>query len=110
MADREVGERAKKRAKITKDEVEITRVSHGSEKDLEPEGPPAIFELDFICPDSQPIKVADSLLDNQHLAMTLLNGIALPNDVELLQKGKGDNMAEFCYYAVKGRPCFQFIF
>ncbi|KAF7120484.1 hypothetical protein RHSIM_Rhsim13G0131400 [Rhododendron simsii] len=70
----EMGGRVDKRAKTTKEEVEIT---------------------------GQPIKVADSLLDNQRLAMTLLNRIALPKDVDLLRRGKADNMAELCYYAVK---------
>lgn len=109
-AEGETGGKVDKRAKtIEEEEVEITRLIHVSEKGIEPEGPLAIFELDFTCLDGQPITVANSLLDNQHLAMTLLNGIALPKDVDLLQRGKADNMAELCYYAMKVRPRYLFV-
>lgn len=109
IAEGETGGKVDKRAKTTEEEVEITGVIHTSEKGIELEGPPAIFEPDFTCSDGQLITVADSLLDNQHLAMTLLNEIALPKDVDLLQRGKADNMAELCYYAMKVHPCYLFV-
>lgn len=117
IAEGETGGKVDKRAKTTEEEVEITGVIHTSEKGIELEGPPAIFEPDFTCSDgqlitvadSQLITVADSLLDNQHLAMTLLNEIALPKDVDLLRRGKADNMAELCYYAMKVHPCYLFV-
>ncbi|KAF7153042.1 hypothetical protein RHSIM_Rhsim01G0168800 [Rhododendron simsii] len=101
----EAGQRAEKRAKTAEDKVEITGATHASEHDAKPEEPSAIFELDFTCPDAKPITVVDSLLENQHLAMTLLNGLAFPKDVELLQRGKADNMAKLCYYAVEVGQC-----
>lgn len=68
--------------------MEITGVSHATEHDVEPKGSSVNFKPDFNCPDGQPITIADSLSTNQHLAMILPNGLALPKDVELLQRGR----------------------
>lgn len=98
--DREAEDKAEKRAKAAED-VEITRVSHGSELGAELVESPAIFEPSFTSPNGHAITVTSSLVDNPHLAMTLLNGVALPKDMELLQTGKADNIAKLCCHVAK---------
>lgn len=77
-------QRAEKRAKIAKDDVEVLGGSHALADSSKPDESPALFEPDFQCSDGHLITASDSLAENPLLAMTLLKGVALPNDMENL--------------------------
>lgn len=94
-------QRAKKRAKIAKDDVEIVGASHAEADITEPTESLALFMLDFEFPDGHVIIADDSLTDNPLLAMTLLKGLALPKVMENLPNGKANNIAELCLFLAK---------
>lgn len=70
-------------------------------QEIEHEDPSAPFLPNFTCPDGQPIKATNSLYDNPLLAMTLLKGVVLPEDLSRLPKKMVDNVAEMCFYTAK---------
>lgn len=81
--------------------MEVIGASHAEADVTEADEPPEIFSPDFQCPDGHVITTADSLTDNPLLAMTLLNGVALPSDTGNLQEGKANNMDELCLFVAK---------
>ncbi|KAF7141668.1 hypothetical protein RHSIM_Rhsim06G0074600 [Rhododendron simsii] len=70
-----------------------------------PDEPSEAFVPDFTCSDGHVIAADDSLEESPLLAMTLLKGLALPKDMENLQTGKANNMAELCLFLAKAGQC-----
>lgn len=91
---------AEKRAKIAEEDVAILRGTH-SEATADGPGEVAPFVPNFGCPNGHVITEADSLAENQLLAMTLLRGLALPRDMENLPTGKANNIVEMCLFLAK---------
>lgn len=98
----DVAQRAKK-ARVAEGDVQVLG-SGGTDAD----DPPEAFAPEFVCPDGHVISVADSLAENPILAMTLLNGVALPRDMEELPTAKAQNMAELCLHIAKVSSNFNF--
>ncbi|KAF7120213.1 hypothetical protein RHSIM_Rhsim13G0002100 [Rhododendron simsii] len=94
-------QRSTKKAKTAADvEVLSTRRSEDN-----PDEPSEAFVPDFTCSDGHVIAADDSLEESPLLAMTLLKGLALPKDMENLQTGKANNMAELCLFLAKAGQC-----
>ncbi|KAF7144307.1 hypothetical protein RHSIM_Rhsim05G0054300 [Rhododendron simsii] len=94
-------QRSTKKAKTAADvEVLSTRRSEDN-----PDEPSEAFIPDFTCSDGHVIAADDSLEESPLLAMTLLKGLALPKDMENLQTGKANNMAELCLFLAKAGQC-----
>lgn len=103
----EADRRAEKRAKVAEDDVKILEGSHSRDGAGSPSGP-VPFVPDFQCPDGHMITADDSLSESPLLAMTLLNKVALPRDMENLPQGKANNMAELCLFLAKVCPINSF--
>ncbi|KAF7129979.1 hypothetical protein RHSIM_Rhsim10G0097000 [Rhododendron simsii] len=97
--------RAKKRAKVAEDDVEFIGASHVEDNASEPDESPDLFVSNVQYPDGHVITAVDSLAENPLLPMTLLNGVALPNDMRNLQEGKANNMVELCLFIAKVGQC-----
>ncbi|KAF7133301.1 hypothetical protein RHSIM_Rhsim09G0075400 [Rhododendron simsii] len=94
-------QRSAKKAKTAADvEVLSTRRSEDN-----PDEPSEAFIPNFTCSDGHVIAADDSLEESPVLAMTLLKGLALPKDMENLQTGKANNMAELCLFLAKAGQC-----
>jgi hypothetical protein len=93
-----------KKAKVAEDDVQILGAGVTDADD-----PAEAFVPEFVCPDGHVISVADSLAEHPILAMTLLNGVALPRDMEELPTAKAQNMAELCLHIAKVRSNFSFL-
>lgn len=79
---------AEKRTKVTKDDVEILGSDLVEDDAAEDDEPPEAFSPEFECPDGHIITVTDSLVDDPHLAMTLLKGVALPMIWGIYRRGR----------------------
>lgn len=96
----EEGGPSAKKTKVSKDDAEVVPGSH-ADVVVDASGEAEPFKPNFTCPDGRSITVADSLAESPLIAMTLLNGVALPKDMANLPKEKANNMAELCLLLAK---------
>lgn len=102
-------QRAKKKAKVAEEDVEVLKTSHAEDDPTNPIESSALFVPDVECSDGHVITVNDSLEESPLLAMTLLKGLALPKDMENLLSGKAKNMAELCLFLAKVYICTNLV-